>query len=107
MWSSRRGARPASDGRDIPVLWVLSIGPSFGPGVRVSADAVSGAGHGGDDRGFAEALAQSRDRNANGVGERVGVLIPGPLQQLFGADDTSFGGDEHFEHGELLAGQRD
>jgi len=30
-----------------------------------------------------------------------------PFQKLFGADDTAFGGDENFEHGELLAGERD
>ena len=33
--------------------------------------------------------------------------IPRPLQELFGADDTAFGRDEDFEHGELLAGERD
>ena len=70
-------------------------------------DAVADAGHGGDDPGFAEAFAQCRDGDAHGVGERVRVLVPRPLQQLFGADDTAFGGDEHLEHGELLAGQRD
>ena len=32
---------------------------------------------------------------------------PTPVQELFGADDTAFGGDEDFEHGELLAGERD
>ena len=70
-------------------------------------DAVAGAGDRGDDRGFAEALAQRRDGDAHGVGERVGVLVPRPLEQLLGADDAAFGGDEDFEHGELLAGQRD
>ena len=70
-------------------------------------DAVSGAGHGGDDPGFAEAFAQPRDGDAHGVGERVCVLIPRLLQELLGADDTAFGGDEDLEHGELLPGQRD
>jgi len=46
----------------------------------LSVDAVPGAGHGGDDPGFAEAFAQSRDRDARGVGERVCVLIPRPFQ---------------------------
>ena len=41
-------------------------------------DAVAGAGDGGDDPGFAEPLAQCRDRDAHGVGERVGVLDPTP-----------------------------
>ena len=75
--------------------------------VRPGVDAVAGAGDGGDDPGFAEPFAQCRDRDAHGVGERVGVLIPRPFEELFGADDTAFGGDEDFEHGELLAGQRD
>ena len=57
--------------------------------------------------GFAEPFAQCRDRDAHGVGERVGVLIPRPFQELLGADDAAFGSDEHFEHGELLAGERD
>src|SRR4051794_1570389 len=69
--------------------------------------AVTDAGDGGDHPGFAESFAQCRDRDAHGVGERVGVLIPGPTQELFGADDPAVGGDEDFEHGELLAGERD
>src|SRR4051794_13610853 len=71
------------------------------------ADAVPGAGHGGDDPGLAEALAQCGDRDAHGVGERVRVLIPRPFQELFGADDTAIGSDENLEHRELLAGERD
>src|SRR4051794_13083856 len=75
--------------------------------VSPSVDAVAGAGHRGDDPGFAEAFAQCRDRDAHGVGDRVGVLIPCPFQELFGADDAAFGSDEDFEHGELFAGERD
>ena len=74
---------------------------------RLAVDAVADAGHGGDDPGLAEALAQARDRDAHGVRERVGVLVPRSRQQLLGADDTAFGGDEDLEHGELLPGQRD
>src|SRR4029077_20495812 len=85
----------------------LSTLPSLTPGFSLSVDAVPGAGHGGDDPGFAEAFAQSRDRDAHGVGERVCVLIPRPFQQLLGADDTTFGSDEHFEHRELLPSERD
>src|SRR3984893_15475399 len=70
-------------------------------------DAVPDARHGRDDPGFAEAFAQRRDRYAYGVGERVCVLIPRPFQQLLSADDTTFGSDEHFEHGELLPRERD
>src|SRR5438552_8559987 len=85
----------------------LSTPSSLGPGGWSGVDAVAGAGHGGDDPGFAEAFAQSRDRDAHGVGERVRVLIPGSRQELFGADDAAFGSDEDLEHCELLPGQRD
>src|SRR3954447_8420071 len=85
----------------------LSTVSSLAPGVWSGVDAVPGAGHGGDDPRFAEAFAQCRDSDAHGVGERVGVLIPRSFQEFFGADDTAFGSDENFEHGELLPGQRD
>src|SRR5688572_15645382 len=75
--------------------------------VACLADAVPGAGYGGDDLGFAEAFAQCRDRDAHGVGERVRVLVPRPFQELFGADDTAFRSDEDLEDRELLPGQRD
>src|SRR4030095_151803 len=74
---------------------------SFTSGAGCCVDAVADAGHGGDDPGFAEPFAQCRDRDAHGVGEGGGVVIPLPLQELFGADDTAFGSDEDFEHGEL------
>jgi hypothetical protein len=73
----------------------------------LSVDAVADAGDRGDDPWLAEPFAQCRDGDADGVGKRVGVLVPGSRQKLFGADDTAFGGDEHLEHGELLARQRD
>src|SRR6266581_8591158 len=76
-------------------------------GVWVSVDAVPDAGHGGDDPGFAEPFAQCRDRDARGVGVGVGVLVPCSREEVFGADDAAFSGDEDFEHCELLPGQRD
>src|SRR3954449_13318650 len=85
----------------------LSTLASLSPGVWLRVDAVADACHGGDDPGFAEAFAQCRDGDAHGVGERVCVLVPCSRQELFGADDTAFGGDEDFEHCELLPGQRD
>src|SRR4051812_45088872 len=85
----------------------LSTVSSLTPAVWLRVDAVPDAGHGGDHPGFAEPLAQRRDGDADGVGERVGVLVPRPCQQLLGADDTAFGRDQHFEHGELLPGERD
>src|SRR3954451_24776593 len=83
----------------------LSTAFSITRGSRV--DAVPGAGHGGDDPGLAEPLAQSRDGDADGVRERIRILVPCAFQQLLGADDTAFGGDEDLEHRELLPGQRD
>ena len=53
---------------------------SVRPGVWLRVDAVPDAGHGGDEPGLAEPFAQSRDRDAHGVGERVCVLIPRPFQ---------------------------
>src|SRR5438552_3858714 len=85
----------------------LSTVASLAPGLWSCVDVVPDAGHGGDDPGVAEAFAQCRDSDAHGVGERVGVLIPRPFQELLGADDTAFGSDENFEHCELLAGERD
>jgi hypothetical protein len=77
------------------------------PPERRGVDAVADPGDGRDDPGFAEALAQGRDRDADGVGERVGVLVPGPFQQVLRADDPALGGEEHLQHRELLAGERD
>src|SRR5688572_6811022 len=76
-------------------------------GVGAGVDPVADAGHRGDEPWLAQAFAQGGDGDADGVGEGVGVLVPGPLQELFGADDPALGGDEHFEDGELLPGERD
>src|SRR5689334_19628401 len=70
-------------------------------------DAVPDAGHGRDDPGVAEPLAQCRDRDAHGVGEGVGILVPRLLQELFGADDAAFGIDENLQYCELLPCERD
>src|SRR5690348_6570643 len=85
----------------------LSTVPFLTPGVGFRVDAVADAGHGGDDPGFAEPFTQCRDTDADGVRERVGVLVPRPLQEFFGADDTAVGGHEDFEHGELFPGECD
>src|SRR4051794_6401469 len=81
--------------------------PRFAAGGRPVLDAVPDAGHGGDDPRFTEPFTQPGDRDAHGVGERIGVLVPGPFQQLLSADDTALGGHQHFQYGELLASQRD
>jgi hypothetical protein len=58
-------------------------------------------------QGSPRRLRRAENRDAYGVGERVGVLIPCPLQYLLGTDDTAFGGNEDFEHRKLLAGECD
>src|SRR5690349_24387245 len=83
----------------------MDVSLAFAVGCRV--DAVAGAGHGGDDPWLPEPLSQAGDGDANGVRERVRVLVPGTLEQVLGADDTALGRDEDLEHRELLAGQRD
>src|SRR3954453_18578695 len=85
----------------------LSTLASLTCGVWTVVDGVADAGHRGDQPGFAEPLAQRRDRDAHGVGERVGVLVPRPFQEFLGADNTALGRDEDFEHRELLPRQRD
>src|SRR3954453_16414403 len=77
------------------------------PAVLLRVDAVADAGHGGDDPGPPEPLAQPGHRDADCVRERVRVLIPRPRQKIFRADDAALGGDENLEHCELLPGQRD
>ena len=76
---------------------IVDRGPSCQP--------VPHADHRLDDRRLAELAAQRHDRDADGVGERVGVLVPHPLEQLLGADDATVGGHQHLEHAELLAGE--
>src|SRR5437588_10614990 len=80
--------------------------PLLALGLQDAGHAVSHARHRRDDPGFAEALAQCRDSDPDSVGERVRVLIPRALQQLFGTDDSALGADENLEHRELLARQR-
>jgi hypothetical protein len=53
--------------------------------------------------GFAAAFAPGQDRDLDRIGDRVGVLIPRPLQKLFAL--TAFGGDEDFEYGDLVPDQ--
>ena len=81
--------------------------PSFACGASSRIDAVAHAGHRDDQPRLTEPFAQGRDRDAHGVGERVGVLIPCPFEELFGADDAAFRSDEDVEHRELFPGERD
>ena len=54
-------------------------------------DPVAGADDGLDHRRVAELAAQVHHRHPDGVGERVGVLVPHPFQQLLGADHGAAG----------------
>ena len=72
---------------------------------RLLGDAVSDAGRVLDDVRFSELAAQAADRDADGVGERVGVLIPGLLEQSFCAERAGAGPEQRFEHGELFGGE--
>jgi hypothetical protein len=50
-----------------------------------------------------EFAPQLADRDAHGVGERVGILVPDSLQQLFSADDGAVCLEQRLEHRQLLA----
>ena len=48
---------------------------------------------------------ESADRDPDGVGERVDVLVPGLLEQSFGAERGGAGSEQRFEDGALLGGE--
>ena len=66
---------------------------------------VSDSGRVLDDLRFSELASQSADRDADGVGERVGVLIPGLLEQSLCAERARAGPEQRFEDSELLGGE--
>ena len=74
---------------------------------RHLADPIADAGHRLDDPRFAEPLSEGGDRDAHRIRERVGVRIPGALEEVFGADHSATGRHQHVEDRELLTGQRD
>jgi hypothetical protein len=53
----------------------------------------------------AELAAQRTDRDPDGVGERVRVLVPHLLQQCLRADHVATRREQLFEHPELLRRQ--
>src|ERR1700732_4912159 len=67
-----------------------------------SSDPVAGLGHGLDDRRVTELTTQSAHGYLDGRGERVGHLIPYPLQDLLGRHDPALGGEQQFQDAELL-----
>jgi hypothetical protein len=71
-----------------------------------SSDAVAAFPDGLDHRGVAELGPQPLDGGLHGPGERVGRFIPYPFEQFLGRDRPSVRGEQAFQHGEFLAGQR-
>ena len=65
-------------------------------------DPVADARRDDDDRWVAELAPQAADGHRDGVGERVGVLVPGLFEQALGAEEGRRGADERFEDRELL-----
>jgi hypothetical protein len=58
-----------------------------------------------EERRVAELAPQSQDHRFDRGGERVGHLVPHPLQQLLGGDYPAAGGEQAFEDGELFRAQ--
>jgi hypothetical protein len=73
----------------IPGSLAISVVPAVGRPAAVHPVAHSGHGH--DDPRLPESLAERGDGDPDGVGEGVGVLVPGPLEQLLRADDAALG----------------
>src|SRR5579864_1905860 len=65
-------------------------------------DPVADAGDGLDERGVAEFAAEPADGDLDGLGERVGVLVPGLGEEVFGAEGGGSRSEERLEHGEFL-----
>src|SRR5919197_2660189 len=64
----------------------------------VSSDAVSDARDGLDQWWVAQLAAQHHDGEPDHAGERVGVLVPGLLQQLFGGHRATVAAQQFGEH---------
>src|SRR5262245_57959380 len=59
-----------------------------------SSDPIAGLGDRVDERGVAELGPQPADGDLDGLGERVGALVPDPLQQLLGRNRPAGGGEQ-------------
>jgi len=68
-------------------------------------DPVAGLGQRLDDRRVAELAPQPADRHLDRARERVGHLVPHPLQQFLGRDHPPLRGEQQLEHAELLRSQ--
>jgi hypothetical protein len=56
---------------------------------------------------FSELAPKPADGHRHRLGERVGVLVPGLLQELLGAQVAGRGGHQRLQHGQFLRGQRE
>src|SRR6266545_4706804 len=68
-------------------------------------DAVAHPGRGGDDRWHPQLAPEPPDGHGDGVGERVGVLVPDLFEEVLGAQEGGAGPQEGFEERELLDGE--
>ena len=76
-------------------------------GRRHSSDPIAAVGHGLDDRWVAELGPQTADGHLDGLGERVGHLVPHSFEQLSDGEHPSLGGEQAFEDGELFGAERE
>ena len=74
---------------------------------RAGVDAVPRTHDGVDDRRLAELAPQRHHRDPHRGGERVGVLVPYPVEQLLAAHDGALRREQCLQDAELLAGQLD
>jgi hypothetical protein len=65
-------------------------------------DPVAGAGNRLNHLGLSELAPQSANRDLDGLGEGVGVLVPDLFQEPLGAEHARRGAQEGLEHSELL-----
>ena len=68
----------------------------------MAGEAVADTRRGGDDRGVAELAPQAADGHRDGVGERVGLLVPDLFEQVLGAEEGRRSRQERLEDRELL-----
>ena len=73
---------------------------------HAQASAIDKACYWLDRVGLAELAPQPADRHGDRAAERVGVLIPDPLQQVLGGNHAPVGDEELLEDPHLLAGER-
>src|SRR5215468_2865591 len=76
-------------------------------GTAGSADPVARPGDRLDDRGVAELGPQPAHCRLHRLAERVGRLVPDPLQELLAGDDGAAGAEQDLQHGELLRVERE